>query len=115
MIPDATTVQFIGALAALIAALTGLIGAVQNWLSYRQGARNASISRSNNVAIAEVGAKVDGVSEQTNGHMTSLIAAVAPIDVGLAAASMVKLQAAKDNVQEKLDKISGCGGEPPAS
>lgn len=80
---DATT---LGAIAAIIAALTGLLGAIQNMLVSRQvnrvADRNAAISQTNTAAISavsdkvtEVDVKVAAVAEQTNGHMTTLIAA----------------------------------------
>lgn len=106
---DAST---LGAIAAIIAALTGLLNAVQNIISYRQvertSGRNADISRDNKAAIAAVGVKVEGVAEQTNGHLGTLIAAVAPTNPGLATAAAVQIEQNAALVADRLRKTAGC-------
>jgi hypothetical protein len=98
--------ETLGSLAALIAAITGLLTVVQNTIAFyqvrRESKKNRDISVSNNAAIAAVDVKVDAVAEQTNGHMTSLIAAVAPVDPTLATKAALKIVETADRAAEKL-------------
>lgn len=117
--------QYIGALAALFAAAGTFLNAVQNVISYHQVRReslsNREISTSNNTAISQVATqvsavniKVDAVAENTNGHMSTLLAAVAPIDPALATAAALKIVETAEKAAEKLkSKIES--DDPPAT
>lgn len=107
--------ETIGALAGLIAALTGLISVVQNSISFyqvrREALKNRIVSEGNQAAIAAVDVKVDNVVEQTNGHMTTLIAAVAPVDPALATATAIKIEQSATLTADKLRKVAD-GSKP---
>jgi len=102
--------EIMSSLAALIAAITGLISVVQGAVSYyqisRESRKNRAISVSNNEAIAAVDVKVEAVQEQTNGHMTTLLAAVAPIDPALATEAALKIVETADRAAEKLKAVA---------
>lgn len=109
MMIDPSTTNFIFALSSLIAAATGMASLIQNFFLNRKADHNAKISQSNNDAISAVATqvtavdvKVDTVAEQTNGHMTTLLAAVAPIDPALATAAAVKIVETAERAAEKL-------------
>lgn len=104
----------LGAIAAIISAAGVFVNALQNlWIQY-DARKEARESKQRGLAIsAQVSAvdtKVEGVAENTNGHMTTLIAAVAPADPALAITTMAKFQAVAETVREKLEK----GAEPPS-
>jgi len=93
----------------MIAAITGMASLIQNFFLNRKADHNAKISQSNNEAIGAVATqvtavdvKVDTVAEQTNGHMTTLLAAVAPIDPALATAAAVKLVETAEKAAEQV-------------
>jgi len=106
-LPSAT--NFIFAVSSMIAAITGMASLIQNFFLNRKADHNAKISQSNNEAIGAVATqvtavdvKVDTVAEQTNGHMTTLLAAVAPIDPALATAAAVKLVETAEKAAEQV-------------
>jgi hypothetical protein len=113
---DPTFTNLIFAISSLIAALTGAVSVGQNaWMLYRNNKEAiASKGRGDGIAaqITRVDTKVEAVAENTNGHMTTLIAAVAPVDPALAVATMVKIQTVAETVREKLEKNDT--PEPPA-
>lgn len=105
----------ITAYAALIGAFAAVIGAFGTlWVGLstlgnrKIGERAIAASVANSAAIKAVDTKVEAVAEQTNGHMTSLIAAVAPIDPGLATAAAVTIVKNAETVAEKLKASVPC-------
>jgi hypothetical protein len=113
MIDVPTISNLIFALSSLIAAGTGLASVVQNYFLNKKAQNNARISEGNSTAInavatkvTAVDVKVDAVTEQTNGHMTSLIAAVSPVDPTTAAAAAAKIIETAERVAERLKETS---------
>ena len=93
---------------AMVAAIGVVINAVQNFMQmvFARAESKRSIARGAVVdnQLSRVNTKVDAVMENTNGHMTTLIAAVAPFDPELAAASFMNIQAVAEAVKVKLEK-----------
>lgn len=123
LIDPNTIANLILALSSLIAAGTGVAGMIQNYFLSKRGANNTRLAEKNSNAISAVATqvtavdvKVDAVTEQTNGHMTSLIAALAPVDPAAATSAALKIVESAERVAEKLKETAtdkAAGKSPP--
>ncbi len=87
------------AIAAVMASIVGV-------LNYRETRRNGQASSKGRAEIKEavriVDVKADGMLEQTNGHLTQLIAAVVPLDPKAAEIAAKKIEETAEKVAARL-------------
>lgn len=94
--------SLVGAGAAVLAAFGTLLVGIATLGNRTIGRASLLASQENSAAIKVVDVKVNQVTEQTNGHMTSLIAAALPVDPGLAIAAAAKLEETAARVAREL-------------
>ena len=84
--------------------------AVQNFMIQAAARAEAIKSRDRGAVLSRqltaVDTKVESVAEQTNGHMTQLIAAVAPVDPVMATAAALKIVETAEKAAEKLKQTA---------
>lgn len=102
----------IGAISSLVAAIGTLLNGRAALVNREVGERSVAASMANSAAIglvanqvAAVDVKVDGVTEQTNGHLTTLIATVAAIDPAAAEEAAAKIVHVAEKTAAKLAAI----------
>lgn len=107
---DAAVLNMVVNAAFALAALTTAGVGVLNYLETRRNGRAALAGRAAitdkvqgvSKQVAAVDIKADGMLEQTNGHLTQLIAAVRPLDPEAAEVAAKKIEDTAEKVALKL-------------